>query len=344
MKILHTADLHIGANRSYPNYLRRQRAAVQEIMELANDVDVMIVAGDLMDHAQPHHEERRIISQLFHYCPCPIVAITGTHDRYGKRWGDTTLNWLVPLAPRLGHRVWDTPTAEKFKGVWWLALPYNNYSQGDLNLLVPWLVHQVPRDWQGPVILISHEFYQGAVTDTGFGGKGERPRLPLSKRISYVALGDIHKQQQLNSRTFYCGSPYQKTFGEFLPKGVLIAELAKDRLKAPPTFIPLTSPTPLVTLEKIPKRWPNAYIRLKMDFADLPANLPQNVVQISPSDKDNLNYDTQTKEYDYTLDILPDLDAFMKKKKLPRDLIDRGVAYARNLMKGDSHATTDTSL
>lgn len=341
MRIIHTADLHIGANRSYPNYLERQCAAVQEIMELAEDVDLLIIAGDLTDHAQPHHEERAIISELFHRCPCPIVAITGTHDRFGKRWQDTTLNWLVPLAPRLGHRVWDTPTAEKFKGVWWLALPYNNYSQADLNLLVPWLLGQVPKDWQGPIILLSHEFYEGATTDTGFAGKGGRPRLPMSRRFTYVALGDIHKQQALNSRAYYCGSPYQKTFGESLPKGVLRVTTTGNALVGPPEFIELTRPTPLVTLEKIPKHWPAAFIRLQMAFADLPAQLPPNVVQISPTDKDGEAFDPQTKEHDYTLDIVPDLDVFLKRKKLPSALVARGIEYARKLM---SHESADDSL
>jgi DNA repair exonuclease SbcCD nuclease subunit len=343
MRLLHTADLHIGANRSYPNYLERQRAAIEEIMTLAEDVDCLIVAGDLTDHAQPHHEERALISKLFHKCPCPIVAITGNHDRYGKRWQDTTLNWLVPLAARLGHRVWDTPTAEKFHNVWWLALPYNNYSQADLYLLIPWMLSQVPANWEGPVVLISHEFYAGAETDTGYSGKKDRPRLPLSKRISYAALGDIHKHQQLNSRTFYSGSPFQRTFGEVLPKGVLRVSLKGPRLKAPPEFIALTSPTPLVTLDHIPKKWPKAFVRLQMAFADLPSSLPANVVQIKPTDSAGMAYDTQTKEHDPTLDTLPDLDAFLRRKKLPVELVDRGIQYARKLM--DCHEPSiDDSL
>ena len=55
MKILHTSDWHLGKRLDYFSRLAEQRAVLAEIVEIADqeDVDAVIVAGDLFDTFNP---------------------------------------------------------------------------------------------------------------------------------------------------------------------------------------------------------------------------------------------------------------------------------------------------
>ena len=55
MKILHTADWHLGKRLVMFSRLEEQREVLAEIVEIADkeEVDAVIVAGDLFDNFNP---------------------------------------------------------------------------------------------------------------------------------------------------------------------------------------------------------------------------------------------------------------------------------------------------
>ena len=326
MRIVHAADLHVGCNRGFDHDLVRPRAAVRELLQLVADEKpkVLVLAGDLLDHAQPTHEERAIIADLFAKCPVPIVAITGTHDRWGKEFHQTSLNWLTPICDKLGHRVWDRPTASEFAGAWWVALPFNAWKQTDLDLITAALESRIPRRFSGPVIGMSHEFYRNAMTDIGFAGGEKFPFLPISKRVDYWALGDVHKHQRVGKNAYYSGSMYQTDFGERLPKGVLVVEIGSK-----PRFLPLTTPKPLVELTSVPESWPKAFVKLSVDADKVPSPLPECVVMVNTRSKRTpIDIDVQVSEDD----PLRGLATWLKqKKRFTPDMVKRAMTLARGL-------------
>lgn len=86
MKILHTADWHLGKKlESYPR-LPEQREIMQEICTIAdtNDVDVVLIAGDIFDTFNPPTEAVELfyktVKKLSNYGKRPVIVIAGNHD------------------------------------------------------------------------------------------------------------------------------------------------------------------------------------------------------------------------------------------------------------------------
>lgn len=336
MKILHAADLHVGCCRRYPDSLKRARLVFRDILRIvkAKGCQLLVVSGDWFDRPTPNHEERALVAELFKRSSVPIVSITGNHDKWGRQFDQTALNWLTGLAPKFGHRVWDKPTGEEFEGVRWIALPYNDWSAPEQHLLTRYLLDEIPEDWDGPVVGLAHEFFQGALLDSGYTGTSDKYAQlhTFPGEISYWALGDIHKMQKMASNAWYPGAPYQTSFGEKLPKGVLVVDLAK---KGRPEFVEITSPTPMIELTAVPDEWPDAYVKLTVRPEDLPHPLPQCVVQIGstslPQDAQEIKDVHAIVSAKY---LLQGMKSYLEKTKgWDEKMVKRGMRFARDLVK-----------
>ena len=86
MKILHTADWHLGKKLDRFSRIEEQRAVMGEIVQIANaqKVDVVIIAGDLFDNFTPNTDAIELfyktVKQLSLGGRRPVVAISGNHD------------------------------------------------------------------------------------------------------------------------------------------------------------------------------------------------------------------------------------------------------------------------
>lgn len=86
MKILHTADWHIGKRLDHFSRLEEQRLVLAEICEIAEHeaVDAVIVAGDLFDNFNPSSEATELLYSTLHRLSDngrrAVIAIAGNHD------------------------------------------------------------------------------------------------------------------------------------------------------------------------------------------------------------------------------------------------------------------------
>ena len=86
MKILHTADWHLGKRLDRFSRLEEQVSAMNEIVEIADQqkVDLVLVAGDLFDNFNPSVEAVELfyktLKRLSNNGKRPVVAISGNHD------------------------------------------------------------------------------------------------------------------------------------------------------------------------------------------------------------------------------------------------------------------------
>jgi exonuclease SbcD len=86
MKILHTADWHLGKKLDNISRLEEQKEVLQEICDIADQqqVDVVIVAGDLFDTFNPPVEATELLYQTLKRLTAngkrPVLAIAGNHD------------------------------------------------------------------------------------------------------------------------------------------------------------------------------------------------------------------------------------------------------------------------
>jgi len=86
IRILHTADWHLGKRLERFSRLDEQRAVLAEICEIAEreEVDVVCIAGDIYDTFNPPIEAVEIfykfVKRLANNGRRPVVAIAGNHD------------------------------------------------------------------------------------------------------------------------------------------------------------------------------------------------------------------------------------------------------------------------
>ncbi|UTA68072.1 exonuclease SbcCD subunit D [Emticicia sp. 21SJ11W-3] len=86
MKILHTADWHLGKRLDNYHRLDEQREVLQEICEIAEReaVDAVVVAGDLFDNFNPSSEAMELLYSTLHRLSDngsrAVIAIAGNHD------------------------------------------------------------------------------------------------------------------------------------------------------------------------------------------------------------------------------------------------------------------------
>ena len=76
MKILHTADVHI---REYED---DRWKALQQVVYVGkeNDIDALVIAGDLFDSDTAAHKLRPKVREIFSDLSFPVLIIAGNHD------------------------------------------------------------------------------------------------------------------------------------------------------------------------------------------------------------------------------------------------------------------------
>lgn len=88
MKILHTADWHLGRSFGGFDLLDDQRAAIAEIERIAKEErpDAIVIAGDIYDRAVPSEAAMAVFEDAIHELRevAPILAIAGNHDGAGR--------------------------------------------------------------------------------------------------------------------------------------------------------------------------------------------------------------------------------------------------------------------
>ncbi|WP_439488766.1 metallophosphoesterase family protein [Algoriphagus sp.] len=86
IKILHTADWHLGKRLQEYSRLEEQKLVLEEIRKIADreNADLIILAGDIFDTFNPSHEAVELLykslRRLTNGGKRPIVAISGNHD------------------------------------------------------------------------------------------------------------------------------------------------------------------------------------------------------------------------------------------------------------------------
>ena len=243
MKLLHTADLHIGMT----NYSKFDPESGLEsrlvdffktfdyIIETAikQNVDAFIFAGDAYKSRDPSPTQQKGFGEAvlkLTKAGIPVILVVGNHDTptaFGKA---NTLDIYSALEI---ENVWVARKMEL------LNIPTKS---GNLQVItVPWfhkselktiaeklssLYAKIKKpEISGPTILAGHLEVEGASMGSEKGLTiGSENTLPLSllldRRLSYVALGHIHKHQVIANPTnagplvVYCGSPERIDFGE----------------------------------------------------------------------------------------------------------------------------------
>lgn len=321
LRLLHCADIQIGDSKHIPDNLDRQFYAWDEIYRIAKKykVDYILNAGDIVFDTHMSEEARtRLQAKLIQY-DNPLryprmYIISGNHDVYNDT--QTMIRPFKDLSNKVLHNYVMVELKPKFIEV-----------SSDLSILaIPYRKGMTTEDFYKYVkrgrnknrskyfVVMAHFYAQGAVLASGYRKGGI---VEFSKVLwDYLALGDIHEYQKMCKRGFYSGAPVQHKFGDKLPKGVIIYDLAKHKHK----FVPIDTPKikKLIQLKEIPKKWPeNAWVDLKTSEEINTEKLPNEVVQSSFIAEQQ---EVDTQKLDDLKEGLPDFlaDLGFKKKEQRR--------------------------
>ena len=281
MKLLHTSDWHVGKTIRGASRSDEHIAVLAEIAQIAarDEVDLVIVAGDLFDSAAPSAEAERIVYRALLDLAdtgARVAVIAGNHDNPRR------LRAVAPLL-RLGQvHVVAEPTRPDDGGVIELRtrdgadvrlamLPFvskrgivrakhllakqafenvQDYRER-LRLLIQRLCEPFHLDTVN--VLTTHAFVFG-----GEAGGGERlahlveeyaitaQSFPMS--IGYGALGHLHRPQSVRHPLHYCGSPLQIDFGEAEQVKQVNVVTLEPGIPADVRAVRLTAGRPLRTL------------------------------------------------------------------------------------------------
>ena len=259
MKILHTADLHIG-QILYQNYDRCDEHLhfFRQLMQWCKEEkpDALIVSGDVFDIQQPSTTTKMLFNDQFvklqKAMPDMHIVITaGNHDSASRLQADRAV-WtfsnthLVGVAPTLSidEEGWQDDYIIELANGYIVAMPY---MLGDrLQQLQSVLDRVAQRNTDGkPVVMMAHLAVTGSdITGHDFeiGTLKTQSIASLGTGYDYLALGHIHKPQtighpddnmNMDALTYpapvarYSGSALHVSCDEAYPHTVSVVEIDK---------------------------------------------------------------------------------------------------------------------
>ena len=284
MRILHTADWHLGKVLKGVDRLPEQRGVMAEIVAVAasEGVDLVVVAGDVFESGAPPPDAQRLAWETLlalRAGGAEVAVIAGNHDSPDAfdavRPVFAAAGIIVlgrPAAPNAGG-VLEFQTVRTGEAVRLALLPFVSQRgvvrAGDLFGLdaaeataryaerLARLVARLSEDFTPDAVNVFAG--HGTVTGARFGG-GEReaqsifdyhlPADVFPSTASYVALGHLHRTQEVPARSpaWYAGAPIAVDFGEeTATPGVLVVD-ASPGTPAKVRIVPLTSPRRLRTV------------------------------------------------------------------------------------------------
>jgi exonuclease SbcD len=239
VRILHTSDWHLGRSFHREDLLGHQGVFVDHLLEVvaAEDVDVVVVSGDVYDRALPHVDAVALADEAFARLAASrarVVVSSGNHDSarrlgFGSRLMDAAGVFVRTDASTVGTPV---VLADQHGDVAIHAIPYLDPSA----LLEPWALgrrsHEAAlaeammrvrsdlgeRPTSTRSVVLAHAFVAGATPseserDISVGGVS-RVATSLFDGIDYTALGHLHGPHVLDERLRYSGSPLAYSFSE----------------------------------------------------------------------------------------------------------------------------------
>ncbi|RKU27625.1 exonuclease sbcCD subunit D [Candidatus Poribacteria bacterium] len=261
MRILHTADWHIGQRLHERQRTDEHKKFLDWLLKTIQEqkVELLLVSGDIFDTALPSSESTnlyyRFLYRLFDETDAYTVITAGNHDsarhlEAPREFLEMGRIYVVGLADDPAKCVFTFPQNNPRVAV--AAVPY--LSEGDLRHLsyeteaerseryrerfkafYADCVSAMPAEL--PKILMGHLFVQGGTTSDSerniqIGGATATLASDFPEGASYVALGHLHRPQIISGNDYpirYSGSPIPLRFNETgYRKKVYLLELSDD--------------------------------------------------------------------------------------------------------------------
>ncbi len=239
MKILHTADWHLGKYLNNQSLLEDQKFILRQLLELIRKEkpDVVIIAGDLYDRSVPPAEAVTLFDDTIHKIiseyRTPIIAIAGNHDSADRVhcYSNLLEKQGFYIRGKLQFPIKPIILNDEHGPVHFYPVPYTEperlrylvndakiRTHEDVMKYVTSEIHEsLPKNVRA--VCIAHAFITGGEPAESERmltvGGAETVSVQLFDLFSYTALGHLHRPQQfLEGKVSYSGSPLKYSFSE----------------------------------------------------------------------------------------------------------------------------------
>lgn len=251
MKIIHTADWHLGKELHQTSLDEDHRLFLDWLISYVSDnqVDAVLISGDIFDHANPSNEARKLYFGFLTQMAAQKVQVVitgGNHDSITMLESSSELLGLLNVHVVAGmpeDKIQALITLHQKNAVpeaLCVALPFlrdkdlRSYAEGEsqseriqklkngiVNTYAEMLLLAKEKNTHDlPIIAMGHLYLQGANTseserEVQLGNAAAVAAGDLSGMFDYLALGHIHRPQKFdNGRVRYSGSPISLSFSE----------------------------------------------------------------------------------------------------------------------------------
>jgi exonuclease SbcD len=279
LRILHTADWHLGKTLEGRSRFREQEQFIDELVMIAEkeQIDVVLMAGDAFDSVNPPAAAEQLfyesLARLSDHGKRPVVVIAGNHDHPDRLSAASTLAATHSIA-LLGLPTTDVQTIHVpscGETLMLAALPYPSESRLAELLASENDEQQLRKRYDERIgeifatmnqrfrydtvnIAMSHLYVAGGATSDSerpieVGGAYTVSPESFPPQAQYVALGHLHRPQNVKRASMparYSGSPLAYSFSEAgYAKSITIVDVHPGE-EAVVSEIPLSSGRPLV--------------------------------------------------------------------------------------------------
>lgn len=301
MKFIHLSDLHIGKRVNEFSMLKDQEFILAQILTIIDDEQPqgIFIAGDVYDKSVPSAEAVALFDNfLFSLSErkLKVFVISGNHDSPERiAFGARLMNRSgIYMSPVYQKRIEPIRLQDKDGEINIYLLPFikpvqvrAQFPEMTIETYTDALqvaVDQLNIDVSQKNVLLTHQFVTGSERsdseDISVGGS-DNVSASIFKNFDYVALGHIHKPQNMGRETIrYCGTPLKYSFSEAKQrKSVTVVEL-QDK-----------GNTVVRTVELIPKR---DMVEIKGTYMELTAKSyydqmnVEDYVHITLTDEDDI--------------------------------------------------------
>lgn len=297
MKILHTSDWHLGMTFNGINIMQDQIFFIDQICKIIDkeEVDAVIIAGDVFDKSVASSQALELydqaVTKICGELKVPVFVVAGNHDGSSRlaSCGKLLEKAGLYIKGRLEKNIrpvsfLDTDiymlpwfTLEKVKSLYPDECDKLLTLEDGYELVCSKIRDNMDRNKKN--ILISHAFIIKAETS----GSDRAAQVGLAtavgsgvfREFDYVALGHIHKAQDISESIRYSGTPMIYSFGteekqeksvtiidtEDLSKSIIPIEALHDRLTISGTYEDILNEREYSTREQ------NAYLRVEIEDA-----------------------------------------------------------------------------
>ena len=253
MKILHTADLHIGKKLNGYILSEDQIYILKQITDIAESekVDAVVIAGDIYDRSQAAGEAVAIFDKFItdlKHIGTNVYVVNGNHDSRERISYGSGIFSKSGIFMNGGYGIKKYVAQDEYGKINIYMLPYLSCYNVEIDgkqaestaAAVEYAIKSANIDIAERNIVVAHQFVTDGENLPDFSeeehimsrlmtvGGSEAVESRVFEDFDYVALGHIHSSQKIGKKgeIYYSGAPLKYSFSkEKNQKSVIIAEI-----------------------------------------------------------------------------------------------------------------------